>query len=84
MSETVSLRSAYPAVSPRAKLKVLPELDEHMRRFIALSPFLCLGSASASGTDVTPRGDSPGFVHVVRLLDPRSYRTGLETTVSIP
>ena len=65
MGETASLRSAYPAVSPRAARKVLSELDEHMRRFIALSPFLCLGSASASGTDVTPRGDSAGFVHVV-------------------
>jgi PPOX class probable FMN-dependent enzyme len=35
-----------------------------MRRFIALSPFLCLGTSSSAGADVTPRGDSPGFVRV--------------------
>jgi len=35
-----------------------------MKRFIALSPFLCLGSSSQDGADVTPRGDQPGFVHV--------------------
>jgi PPOX class probable FMN-dependent enzyme len=36
-----------------------------MRRFISLSPFLCLGTSGSSGGDVTPRGDSPGFVHVL-------------------
>jgi PPOX class probable FMN-dependent enzyme len=36
-----------------------------MRGFIALSPFVCLGSSSADGADVTPRGDAPGFVQVL-------------------
>ena len=36
-----------------------------MRRFISLSPFVCLGTSSPEGADVTPRGDAPGFVHVV-------------------
>jgi PPOX class probable FMN-dependent enzyme len=36
-----------------------------MRGFIALSPFVCLASSSADGADVTPRGDRPGFVHVL-------------------
>ncbi len=36
-----------------------------MRRFISLSPFLCLGTSGGGGADVTPRGDSPGFVHVL-------------------
>ena len=36
-----------------------------MRRFISLSPFLCLGTSGPGGADVTPRGDSPGFVHVL-------------------
>ena len=48
-----------------ARLKVQPTLDVHMRNFIALSPFVCLGSSSADGADVTPRGDQPGFVHVL-------------------
>lgn len=49
----------------RAVLKTLRRLDQHCRRFIELSPFLCLGTASAAGADVTPRGDSPGFVKVL-------------------
>jgi PPOX class probable FMN-dependent enzyme len=36
-----------------------------MRHFISLSPFLCLGTSGSGGADVTPRGDSPGFVHVL-------------------
>ena len=61
-----SLRECYPdPPSERARLKVQRALDGHMRQFIALSPFVCLGSSSADGADVTPRGDQPGFVHVL-------------------
>lgn len=43
--------------------KQLPALDRHCRAFIALAPFLLIGTASASGQcDVSPRGDAPGFV----------------------
>ena len=61
-----SLRECYSEEpSERARLKVQRMLDGHMRNFIALSPFVCLGSSSADGADVTPRGDQPGFVHVL-------------------
>ena len=60
-----SLRECYPEPTERAVLKTQRALDAHMRGFIALSPFLCLGSSSAAGADVTPRGDRPGFVHVL-------------------
>lgn len=66
MSEpTPSIRAHYPPTVPRAAKKVLPALDDHMQAFIALSPYLCLGTSASSGADVTPRGDSPGFVQVV-------------------
>jgi len=43
--------------------KQLPALDRHCRAFIALSPFLLIGTANTSGQcDVSPRGDAPGFV----------------------
>lgn len=43
--------------------KQLPALDRHCRAFIALSPFLLVGTANAEGQcDVSPRGDAPGFV----------------------
>ena len=59
------LRECYPQPLERSLRKSLAKLDSHMRRFISLSPFLCLGTSGAGGADVTPRGDSPGFVHVL-------------------
>lgn len=52
--------------SPLAIKKQLPQLDEHMRRFIAHSTFVIVGTTSADGRcDASPRGDAAGFVHVV-------------------
>jgi len=46
--------------------KELKALDDHMRRFIAHSPLVVIGTHSANGRcDASPRGDAPGFVHVV-------------------
>ncbi len=59
------LRDCYPQPLERSLRKSLTSLDAHMRRFISLSPFLCLGTSGGGGADVTPRGDSPGFVHVL-------------------
>jgi uncharacterized protein len=59
------LRGGYPPPLERSLRKSLTKLDAHMRRFIGLSPFLCLGTSGSGGGDVTPRGDSPGFVHVL-------------------
>ncbi len=61
----MNLRDVYPPPLPRAVLKEQSSIDAHMRAFIAASPFLCLGTSSAAGADVTPRGDAAGFVHVL-------------------
>lgn len=46
--------------------KVISCLDEHCINFIAKSPFLTMSTADASGLcDVSPRGDSAGFVYVL-------------------
>jgi len=46
--------------------KAIPRLDHHCRAFIARSPFVSVGTASANGrADVSPRGDAPGFVQVL-------------------
>ncbi len=46
--------------------KQLPALDRHCRAFIALSPFVLIGTANTEGQcDVSPRGDAPGFVHAL-------------------
>lgn len=60
------LRKHYREVSVRALKKQLDHLDKHCRRFIELSPFMLIGSTGADGrADVSPRGEAPGFVHVL-------------------
>ena len=52
--------------SDLALRKELKALDGHMRQFIALSPFLVVGTYSTNGRcDASPRGDAPGFVQVI-------------------
>ncbi len=61
-----ALRALYGDVPKRAAGKVHPRLDEHDRAFLARSPFLLLATSAADGLlDVSPRGDDPGFVHVL-------------------
>jgi PPOX class probable FMN-dependent enzyme len=58
-----SLRALYPAPGERALRKQLEALDRHCLAFIALSPFVVLSTADASGRqDASPRGGAPGFV----------------------
>lgn len=41
-------------------------LSEPMKKYIELAPFVCLATHGVDGTaDVSPRGDAPGFVHVL-------------------
>jgi PPOX class probable FMN-dependent enzyme len=54
------------APSERAVRKDRGKLDDESRRFIGLSPFLLISTSGADGTcDVSPKGDAPGFVHVL-------------------
>lgn len=59
------LRRQYAPPTENVRRKALTRLDPHCRRFIALSPFLCLGTCGPDGADVSPRGDPPGFVLVL-------------------
>ena len=60
------LRQHYPDPSDRALKKQIDHLDAHMRRFIALSPFVVLATRSQDGQlDASPRGGDPGFVRCV-------------------
>jgi PPOX class probable FMN-dependent enzyme len=60
------LRDYYGPPSERAVRKQLTRLDGHCRAFIARSPFLVVASADPQGRcDASPKGDAPGFVHVI-------------------
>ncbi len=64
--DAAALRERWGQPGELAEKKVLRRLDAHCRRFIALSPFLALGTSDAEGRhDVSPRGDAPGFVRVL-------------------
>jgi uncharacterized protein len=61
-----ALRAVYGVPSDRARLKQLDRLDQHARRFISMSPFCVVATASADGmVDASPKGDAPGFTQVV-------------------
>ena len=61
-----ALRALYGTPGERALAKEQARLDEATRAFIAHAPFLVMGTAGADGRcDVSPKGDAPGFVHVL-------------------
>ena len=76
-----SLRN-YGEPMERARLKVLRRLDEHCRRFIALSPFLCLGTCSEDGADVS-LGATGQALCTSWMMERWRFLTGPETTASI-
>jgi hypothetical protein len=59
------LAAIYPKPTPRVIAKARPEIDDHARKFIAMSPFCVLATSGSDGSvDASPRGGNPGFVHV--------------------
>jgi PPOX class probable FMN-dependent enzyme len=66
VTDADALRGLYGQVPKRAAGKVHTLLDRHDRAFVGASPFLVLATCAAGGLlDVSPRGDLPGFVHVL-------------------
>lgn len=60
------LRVGYPPMIERSKTKEIATLDQHCRDYLALSPFMMMGTQDKNGLgDVSPRGDLPGFVKVI-------------------
>ncbi|KAJ57008.1 pyridoxamine 5'-phosphate oxidase [Actibacterium mucosum KCTC 23349] len=86
-SET-DLRDLFPPTHDIAIKKALPQLDAHMRDFLARSPFLCIGTQTPDGqADVSPRGDPRGFVKVLDdqtlLIPDRPGNNRLDTLANI-
>lgn len=82
------LRSRFATVHPLAKLKSRPGIDKYSRQFIAMSPFVVVSTADADGkADMSPRGDPPGFVHIVDehtiLIPDRPGNNRLDTMANI-
>jgi PPOX class probable FMN-dependent enzyme len=59
---------------PSQVAKILDHIDVHCRAWIERCPFVVISSTNAAGAmDVSPKGDPPGFVHVID-----------DTTIAIP
>jgi uncharacterized protein len=66
VDDEAGLRGLYQQPMGLAVLKQLDRLDAHCRNFLAHSPFAVIGSTRPGrGTDVSPRGDAPGFARVL-------------------
>jgi PPOX class probable FMN-dependent enzyme len=66
ITSVAELRKRLPEANPMTKAKVRDHLDSQSIAFIGRSPFLLLSTVAEDGTvEVSPKGDEPGFVHVV-------------------
>jgi PPOX class probable FMN-dependent enzyme len=68
--------------------KSTPVITQSIRRYIELSPFACLATYAADGsTDISPRGDPPGFVDVqdekTLILPERPGNRRLDSIINI-
>jgi len=63
LTSEAELGDLLGAPSELSVRKQLAALDHHCRAFIAMSPFVLIGTCDPKGRcDVSPRGDAPGFV----------------------
>jgi hypothetical protein len=68
--DEAELRELLGEPSDLVRAKVTDRLNELTRQFVDRSPFVLLATSAEDGScDVSPRGDSPGFV---RVLDERT------------
>lgn len=58
------LEAIYGAASEASLVKEIDFLSEGYQAFVAQSPFAILSTVGPEGTDASPRGDKPGFVHM--------------------
>jgi PPOX class probable FMN-dependent enzyme len=66
IADEAELRELYGMPHQRAATKERRQLHPLDRDFLAASPFCLIATAGADGTcDVSPKGDPPGFTHVI-------------------
>jgi PPOX class probable FMN-dependent enzyme len=59
------LREIYGRPQERSVAKEIAFLNEPYQAFVKASPLVILASSGADGIDCSPKGDVPGFVHIV-------------------
>jgi len=59
-----ALDALYGTPSESSIVKEVDFIHPHYRALIEAAPFVALATSGPAGLDVSPRGDTPGFVHV--------------------
>src|SRR5580692_9420812 len=63
--DEAALEAIYGESSAGAIAKEIDYIHPHYRAMIEASPFVVLATSGPEGLDCSPRGDPPGFVHVL-------------------
>ena len=64
VGDLAQLETLYGKPVQRSLDKEIDHLNAHYRAFVEAAPFVALASSGPDGLDVSPRGDSAGFVSV--------------------
>lgn len=59
------LEAIYGAKKPASIVKEIDYIDGNYRRLIEAAPFVAIATGGPEGLDCSPKGDAPGFVHVL-------------------
>ncbi len=63
--DDAALTAIYGVPAATSVLKEVEHIHPHYRAMIEASPFMVIATSGPEGLDASPRGDPPGFVHVV-------------------
>jgi uncharacterized protein len=65
INSIAELEALYGEINPISLRKEVPHLTPAYRQMIEAAPFCAVATTGPGGLDCSPRGDGPGFVHVV-------------------
>jgi uncharacterized protein len=65
ISTIEQLTAIIPDMGPTAAAKTLDHLDDQALGFIVRCPFMLLATEGPQGLEISPKGDDPGFAHVL-------------------
>lgn len=65
IQSVAELEAIYGEPRGASLLKEVPALTQGYRAFIEAAPFVVVATCGSGGMDCSPKGDAPGFVHVI-------------------
>ena len=65
ITSEAQLEALYGPKLPASIMKELDYINDIYRKMIELAPFVAVATGGPEGLDCSPKGDAPGFVHVL-------------------